>query len=238
MELRKRHIAEAPPFSPVSAFTEKVKKLDAYPKTLDDFKERTSSGAAVSIVCMTLILALVISELRAYLTPITLDQLHVDTARSARIHINFNMTFPNMPCSGLALVAMDIAGEQQIDVVSNINKTRYSLDGKYLAIEEDDAKIAKRMQGQCGSCFAHLKHFPAIRSGLPNYHRPVIEDEVPDTCCNSCGDVRSVYQTRKSLKWEEHPLCLHEVRHRLGRTRYGARTRRPPAWRSFRHRRH
>eukprot|EP00966_Prymnesium_polylepis_P226598 5241984-Prymnesium_polylepis.1 len=60
------------------------------------------------------------------------------------------MTFPNMPCSGLALVAMDVAGEQQIDVVSNINKTRYTLDGKFIGEEVDDAKQTASMAGKCG----------------------------------------------------------------------------------------
>ncbi|KAL1520390.1 hypothetical protein AB1Y20_021976 [Prymnesium parvum] len=201
MELRKRNVAAAPP-TPVHAFVEKVRELDVYPKTLDDFKERTSSGAAISVICCSIIFLLVVSELRAYMTPTTLDQLHVDTTRSARIHINFNMTFPNMPCSGLSLVAMDVAGEQQIDVVSNINKTRYTLDGKYIDLEYDDATIAQRLGTTCGKCFPH-------------------RDDIPETkgqCCNSCNDVRSVYHLSgkkgsdgRKPKWEEHSLCQHEA---------------------------
>jgi len=166
----------------------------------------TSSGAAVSLVCCSLIVLLVISELRAFYTPTTLHQLHVDTTRSTRIHINFDMTFPNMPCSGLALVAMDVAGEQQIDVVSNINKTRYTLDGKFIGEEVDDAKQTASMAGKCGECF-------------PDHSMR----ETPGQCCNSCGEVRAVYQSvgavatahahdpQSKLKWENHPLCLHEA---------------------------
>ena len=116
----------------IFSFPDLVKALDVYPKTLDDFKERTRSGAAVSVVCCLVIVSLVSSELRAYMAPMTLDQLHVDTTHSSRIHINFNLTLPSMPCSGLSLVAMDVAGEQQIDVVSNIMKTRYTLEGSYI----------------------------------------------------------------------------------------------------------
>ena len=50
-----------------SPVVETLKTLDAYPKTLDDFKERTGSGAAISVVSCTFIVLLVVSELRAYL---------------------------------------------------------------------------------------------------------------------------------------------------------------------------
>ena len=80
---------------------ETLKALDVYPKTLDDFKERTGSGAAVSIISVCSILLLIFSELRAYMTPVTTDHLYVDTTRGERIRINANITFPNMPCAGL-----------------------------------------------------------------------------------------------------------------------------------------
>ena len=177
-----------------------VKALDVYPKTLDDFKERTSLGASVSVVCCVVIVLLVVSELRAYVAPTTLDQLHVDTTRSARIHINFNLTFPSMPCSGFSLVAMDVAGEQQIDVVSNIVKTRLTLEGKPLGGALDDIKVVEMARG-CGECFPHTNDL----------------DEAPGQCCNSCEDVQSLYPAmeRRLLKWEDHPLCLHEVRQRV-----------------------
>lgn len=201
MELRKRHVAAAPGVgSAAHSLADKVRALDAYPKTLDDFKERTSSGAAISVVCCSLIAALVVSELSAFLSASTLDELHVDTTRFARIHINFNLTFPHMPCSGLSLVAMDVAGEQQIDVVSNINKSRYDLQGNYLGEEVDETIVTQRIANGCGKCF------PQVQGRA----------EERDLCCNSCADVKALYDRRQGsegskLKWEEHPLCLHEV---------------------------
>ena len=101
MALRQRRAAapEAETYS--SPVVETFKALDAYPKTLDDFKERTGSGAAVSIVSCTVIFLLVVSELRSYFTPVTTDHLYVDTTRSQRIRVNVNMSFPSMPCAGL-----------------------------------------------------------------------------------------------------------------------------------------
>ena len=55
--LRKRRTAEeaAPDEPSSSAVVETLKALDVYPKTLDDFKERTGSGAAISLVSCTAI---------------------------------------------------------------------------------------------------------------------------------------------------------------------------------------
>ena len=159
MEMRQRSRPQDPASSsePVSAIAETIKRLDVYPKTLDDFKERTGSGAVVSLVSLSVIALLVISELSAYLTPTTVDHLYVDTSRGERIKVNLNITFPNMPCAGMSLVAMDVAGEQQIDVVSNIIKTRRTLAGAKIGIEMDEEHVRRKFAGQCGACFPQVE---------------------------------------------------------------------------------
>ena len=207
MALRQRRAVahDEAPSSFASPVVETFKALDAYPKTLDDFKEKTSSGAAVSIVSMSVIFLLVVSELRAYFTPITTDHLYVDTTRSQRIRINVNISFPSMACVGLNLVAMDVAGEQQIDVVNNIVKTRWSLDGKTkLGRELDDEQQRRKLGNQCGPCFAHL----------PVEEQKTVQRVASNRCCNSCGDVKSLFNSLDKefgLKWEVHPLCQHEA---------------------------
>ena len=202
MALRQRRAArEEPADAEPSRIAETIKSLDVYPKTLDDFKERTSSGATISLVSISVIFLLVVSELRAYLTPTTTDHLYVDSARSERIRININVSFPSMPCAGLSIVAMDVAGEQQIDVVSNIIKVRHKLDGEKIGVEMDDEHIRRKFArggGSCGACFPQDAEF----------------DEQSELCCNSCADVKSLYSSKASmskLKWEEHPLCQHEA---------------------------
>jgi hypothetical protein len=204
MELRQRR-SKAQEASPAAAVFETIKALDAYPKTLEDFKERTGSGAAVSIVSVSVILLLVISELRTYFTPVTTDHLYVDTTRGERIRINANITFPSMPCSGLNLVAMDVAGEQQIDVVRNVVKTRLSLDGRKLGREMDEADLAAQSGNKgCGPCFPQLEA-----------ERKVPPRGFERRCCSSCADVKSLYaelgKSQEHLKWEEHPICQHEA---------------------------
>ena len=214
MEVRQRRKASQEPASSPTAeseFASAAKSLDLFAKTHDDLSEKTSSGATVSVVSVAVILLLVISEFRAYLTPTVVDHLYVDTTRTERIKINLNITFPSMPCSGLNVVAMDVAGEQQIDVVSNIVKNRLSLDGKKLGREIDDDTARRKLEEKhgCGPCFPQLSSPPTQLDGKPLGKR----------CCQSCADVRALYtqlQRGKTdfdgkLVWEDHPVCQHEA---------------------------
>jgi len=97
-----------------------LKRFDAYPKTLDDFRVRTYSGGVVSIVCTIIIIWLFISELSLYLTVDTQPELFVDASRGEKLRINIDITFPDLPCAFLSVDAMDIAGEHQLDVFDNI----------------------------------------------------------------------------------------------------------------------
>jgi len=108
---------------------------------------------------------------------------------------------------------MDVAGEQQIDVVNNVVKTRLSLDGRRrLGVEHDEAHLAQKLGGRgghCGPCFPHL-------------HEPVVGGA--KHCCNSCEDVKKLYASLENqvaltgahghvqtVHWEEHPICQHEA---------------------------
>ena len=63
-----------------------------------------------------------------------------------------------------SLVAMDVAGEQQIDVVSNIIKTRRTLAGAKIGIEMDEEHTRRKMANQCGACFPQARRARARSS--------------------------------------------------------------------------
>ncbi len=101
--------------------------LDVYPKTLQEFRQRTYTGAIVSIVCAVLIVLLTCYEVLDFVQvraacdsgdarvgryrppnpdpprPTQVkkhDHLFVDTSRGQQLRININITFPSLPCSG------------------------------------------------------------------------------------------------------------------------------------------
>ncbi|KAJ1411368.1 Endoplasmic reticulum vesicle transporter, C-terminal [Sesbania bispinosa] len=95
----------------------KLRNLDAYPKINEDFYSRTLSGGVITLVSSVVMFLLFFSELRLYLHAVTETKLIVDTSRGETLRINFDVTFPALPCSILSLDAMDISGEQHLDVI-------------------------------------------------------------------------------------------------------------------------
>ena len=49
-----------------------IKKLDAFPKTIEDFRVKTTSGAIVSIISVILMTCLFLSELRYFLKTVSI----------------------------------------------------------------------------------------------------------------------------------------------------------------------
>jgi len=60
---------------------EVLKSFDAYPKMVEDFRVRTYSGAAVSIVSGLIMFWLFVSEVIYYLQIEVKPELYVDTTR-------------------------------------------------------------------------------------------------------------------------------------------------------------
>lgn len=183
----------------------KLKKLDAYPKINEDFYRRTFSGGLITLVSFLIMLSLFFSEFRLYLHTVTETQLIVDTSRGETLRINFDVTFPAIPCILLSLDAMDIMGEQHFDIKHNITKKRIDANGDVIAVKRDGIgapKIENPLQRHggrlqynevyCGSCYGA---------------------ELSDhDCCNSCDQVHEAYR-RKGWGMADLDLidqCLRE----------------------------
>eukprot|EP00761_Pharyngomonas_kirbyi_P012907 gb/GECH01012934.1/.p1 GENE.gb/GECH01012934.1/~~gb/GECH01012934.1/.p1 ORF type:complete len:387 (+),score=85.06 gb/GECH01012934.1/:1-1161(+) len=199
------------------SFFSKLKTFDIYPKTYEEFKEKTFSGAAISLVSLSVIIFLVVSELMLWLQVERQDQLYVDTTgEGGKISIYLNISFPKVPCEGLELDMMDVSGEQQLNIDHSIYKTRLDLSGNPISdpIKNEDLKLSdnsedmdsfdrqlfetkkryeNRGEDYCGSCYG------AVSSQYP--------------CCNTCDDVRNAYRLKG---WAFNPTenveqCVHEI---------------------------
>lgn len=175
----------------------KLRLLDAYPKTLEEFRVKTFAGATVTILSSLFILVLFLSELKDYLTIETKQELFVDTSRDQKIRININIVFPFVPCHSLSIDAMDISGEQQqAELEHHLFKQRLDKNGNRI-MEEDPTKsslgdpgkavnlqqvisnssIAKKEEkDECMSCYG-----AESRAGQ---------------CCNTCDEVKTAYRKK------------------------------------------
>ncbi|BBG95734.1 Endoplasmic reticulum vesicle transporter protein [Prunus dulcis] len=167
----------------------RLRNLDAYPKINEDFYSRTLSGGVITLASSIVMLLLFLSELRLYLHAVTETKLVVDTSRGETLRINFDVTFSALPCSILSLDAMDISGEQHLDVKHDIIKKRLDSHGNVIESRPDGIgapKIEKPLQRHggrlehnetyCGSCYG--------------------AEAADEDCCNSCEDVREAYRKK------------------------------------------
>jgi len=101
-------------------------RLDAFTKTVEDARVRTTSGGIITLTSLALILYLVMGEWRDYRRITVAPELVVDKGRGEKMEIHMNITFPRMPCELLTLDVMDVSGEVQSEVMHGISKIRLS----------------------------------------------------------------------------------------------------------------
>lgn len=75
-----------------------IKGFDAFSKTMEDVKIRTTSGAFITFISAFMISLLLLSEWRDYRRVTIQPELVVDKSRGEKLTINLNITFPRIPC--------------------------------------------------------------------------------------------------------------------------------------------
>jgi hypothetical protein len=101
-------------------------KIDAFTKTVEDARIRTTSGGVVTLSSILIILWLIWGEWADYRKVVVKPELIVDKGRGEKMEIHLNVTFPRVPCELLTLDVMDVSGEVQAGVISGVNKVRLS----------------------------------------------------------------------------------------------------------------
>jgi len=64
----------------------------------DDVRIRTNVGALLTLTSALMILVLIVSEFLDYRRVQTSPRLEVDLSRGERLAVQFNVTFPRIPC--------------------------------------------------------------------------------------------------------------------------------------------
>jgi len=182
---------------------EVLKKFDAYPKTLEDFRIKTFSGGTITLISSIVMILLFTSEIRDYLTPGIEEQLFVDTSKTNKLKINVDFVFPRVSCDYLSLDAQDVSGAQHLDIEHNVYKRRLDLEGQPIAepvkheigemdgnsTTEGDKEEVERTTPKCGSCYG-------------------AESETVK-CCNTCEQVKHLYLKKG---WKFVPATVEQCR--------------------------
>ncbi|MCJ1289738.1 hypothetical protein MMC34_001271 [Xylographa carneopallida] len=165
-------------------------RLDAFTKTVEDARVRTTSGGIVTIASLLIVLYLVWGEWADYRRVVVLPELIVDKGRGEKMEIHLNITFPRVPCELLSLDVMDVSGEQQTGVMHGVSKVRLAptaeggqvIDVKALDLHSQDDVAMHLDPNYCGGCYGANAPPNAIKAG----------------CCNTCEEVREAYA---SVSW-------------------------------------
>ncbi|KAH8269981.1 hypothetical protein KR018_001465 [Drosophila ironensis] len=161
-------------------FADVLRRLDAYPRTLDDFSVRTVGGAAVTIISSSIISLLIFLEFLNYMQPSMNEELFVDTTRGHKLRINLDVTLHNLACNYISLDAMDSSGDTHLRVDHDVFKHRLDLNGEPLQetpIKEIVAVSPPNKNSTCGSCYG--------------------AEHNSTHCCQTCEDVLDAYRLRK-----------------------------------------
>jgi hypothetical protein len=116
----------AKPRSTGSGILHHLKNLDIYTKLDEDYKVQTSQGATLSIIGWIIIAILVMGEVNNFLTPKMKEHMTVDTTLGQRLRINVNISFHALTCAEVHLDAMDVAGDNQLNIEHDMLKQRLS----------------------------------------------------------------------------------------------------------------
>lgn len=189
-----------------SSFWATLKRFDAYAKPMDDFRIRTRSGGILTVLSGLVMIILFASEFQDYLQPQMKEELFVDTSRTGKLKINVDVIFSRISCDFLGIDAMDVSGEQHIDIEHNIYKRRLNLDGKPIEDAQKDHSLG---------AIAKIVNQTNPDAGEKNDTNAVVcsscygAETAERKCCNTCNDVREAYRLKT---WKFDPRGIEQCR--------------------------
>ena len=93
------------------------------PKSVALATQRTSWGGLLSLVVLLTMTVLLVHEVRGLFQVTLLEHVVLDpSSPGAKVDIHVDISFPALPCSGVALAMSDAKGEQRTDISSGFNK--------------------------------------------------------------------------------------------------------------------
>lgn len=205
----------------MASFKQRLQNLDAHSTISNEFRIRTGYGAILSTITVISILYLTKTELDFNLQIETVSKVQVKPTSPAGLQMEFDITFPKIPCALLSIDAADPTGQPQslhIDKTHRIWKHRLDENGKL---------VGRRSRFEMGNTLTEESHVEEMvkkkleeMEDLESYDDEVQDEEQcgscygaadASECCNTCDDVKRAYQ-RKGWHLDDLSLvkqCKH-----------------------------
>nr|CDP97065.1 Bm7215, isoform e [Brugia malayi] len=166
-----------------------IKRFDIYRKVPRDLTQPTTTGAIISVVCISFILFMVINDLLNFLTLEVRSELFVDDpGREGRIEVQLNISLPYLSCYYIGIDIQDDNGRHEVGFVRNTEKIPIGTSGCRFEGKFDISKTSQNL----GS-FNPLKNREALESDGSFTHDYVLKI-VPSVYEDITGNKKYSYQ--------------------------------------------
>ncbi|KAL7543550.1 hypothetical protein ACHAWF_007411, partial [Thalassiosira exigua] len=216
-----------------------LRSLDAHSPISSEFRIRTLSGALLSLSALVLVFRLILSEYRYNLATTFLDHVRVMPQSPDGLEVEFDVTFPHIPCALLATDANDPTGQSQsfhidqrhrvwkhrLDENGNAvgRKSRFELGGTLIHEDQLDALKKAKEQDKANPSGGGADDGNKVSEHAAEGEEEADDEEFcgpcygagdEDECCNTCDDVKRAYRRKQ---WHVPDItkisqCVHLVR--------------------------
>lgn len=182
-------------------------------KVPEDLRTQSTTGGAISLLSLSLILMLFLSEFVSFLTPIRTTSLSVDTGRDELFSVHLEMDMPYINCDVIGVDALDAGGTIRLEIENELFKIPIDHYGNVVKPSDPPARLVRQHMSNA----TDTTHANAI-SKTPNRDAPTGCDscfgaeDSPTDCCNTCDSVRTAYEKRGWLIHDlsRFPQCRRE----------------------------
>uniref|UniRef100_A0A7S1FM79 Thioredoxin domain-containing protein n=1 Tax=Corethron hystrix TaxID=216773 RepID=A0A7S1FM79_9STRA len=106
-----------------------MSSVDFYRRIPKDLTESTSLGAIMSLVAITIMIVLFVSETYAFLTTNIATSVVLDPDTTELLRLNFNLTFQDLHCDYASVDVLDSLGTNRQNVTKNVEKWQLDSNG-------------------------------------------------------------------------------------------------------------
>jgi len=112
---------------------DQIKSFDVYRKLPKDYLQPTFIGAVLSVISISLMIILFISEFRSFINIKTSSEMLVDTSHSQDLlKINIDIVLNKLPCSIVSLDVQDMMGNHAVNIHGKLLKNRVDRNGGFI----------------------------------------------------------------------------------------------------------
>eukprot|EP00605_Chrysophyceae_sp_TOSAG23-4_P000903 GSChrysophyteH1.ASY1.ANO1.994.1 assembled CDS len=179
------------------SFIDKVnlKSFDFYTKVDENYRVQTAGGGYLSIIGWILISIMLVGQTYTWLTPRFHEHMIVNTSLGEKLTINLDISFHALTCAEAHLDAMDVAGDNQLNMEDSMFKQRLTSTGDTIVDKTAQRASDLRDPNECLPCYG-------AESGAIK-------------CCNTCQELKDAYA---ALGWSTAEVvksakqCVGEVK--------------------------